>query len=59
MLVLTRKAGESVSIGDDITVTVLEIDRNHVRIGFDAPASLAIMRDNAIKKTKAEVNGNR
>ena len=44
MLVLSRRTGESVVIGDDITVTVLEVRGDVVRIGIDAPRSVAVNR---------------
>ena len=44
MLVLTRKPGEKICIGDGITVTVLEITGSKVRLGIDAPAEVAIFR---------------
>ena len=44
MLVLSRRAGESVVIGDDVTVTVLEVRGDVVRIGIDAPRSLKVHR---------------
>ena len=44
MLVLSRRVGESVVIGDDITVTVLEVRGDVVRIGIDAPRSVAVNR---------------
>ncbi|HAD32192.1 MAG TPA: carbon storage regulator [Methylophaga sp.] len=40
MLVLTRSVGDSIIIGDDIVVTVLEVNRGQVRIGIDAPLSV-------------------
>jgi len=42
MLVLTRKRGEATVIGDDITVTVLEVQGDRVRLGFSAPAGVPI-----------------
>ena len=45
MLVLTRRHGESIHIGDDIDVTVLEIGRDQVRIGILAPGSVAVHRE--------------
>ncbi len=45
MLVLSRKLGESVHIGDEINITVLEIRSNRIRIGIAAPASIRIQRD--------------
>jgi carbon storage regulator len=45
MLVLSRKPGEKVVIGDAITLTVVGISGNHVRVGIDAPAQIRILRD--------------
>ena len=45
MLILTRKPGESVYIGDDIKVTLMEIKGNQVRVGVDAPRSVKIYRE--------------
>ncbi|RYB94219.1 carbon storage regulator [Nocardioides oleivorans] len=45
MLVVSRRAGESIVIGDDITVTVLEVRGDVVRIGIDAPRSVAVHRE--------------
>ncbi|GAB4010179.1 carbon storage regulator CsrA [Nocardioides ultimimeridianus] len=44
MLVLSRRVGESVVIGDDVTVTVLEVRGDVVRIGIDAPRSVTVHR---------------
>ncbi|QBX55256.1 carbon storage regulator CsrA [Nocardioides seonyuensis] len=44
MLVLSRRAGESVVIGDDVTISVLEVRGDVVRIGIDAPRSVAVHR---------------
>jgi len=45
MLVLTRKAGEKILIGEDIVVTVLEVLGQRVRIGIEAPAEVTILRE--------------
>lgn len=45
MLVLSRSIGEKVVIGDDVTVTVLSVDRGKVRLGFTAPKSVKILRE--------------
>lgn len=44
MLVLTRKIGESIQIGPGVTVTLLEVDRNKVRLGIEAPRSVPVAR---------------
>jgi carbon storage regulator len=44
MLVLSRRVGESVTIGDDVVVTVLEVRGDVVRVGIDAPRSVAVHR---------------
>jgi carbon storage regulator len=44
VLILTRRAGESIVIGDDIVVTVIEAGRDVVRIGIDAPRSISVHR---------------
>ena len=44
MLVLSRRVGESIVIGDDITVTVLEIRGDVIRVGIDAPRSVTVHR---------------
>ncbi len=45
MLILTRKVGESLMVGEEITVTVLGVKRNQVRIGIDAPKDVAVHRE--------------
>ncbi|WP_431278756.1 carbon storage regulator CsrA [Leifsonia poae] len=49
MLVLTRKVGERVLIGDDIVVTILDSRGDGIRIGIDAPRGVRIQRDEVIK----------
>jgi carbon storage regulator len=53
MLVLTRKIGERILIGDDIIVTVLDVRGDNVRIGIDAPGSLRIQRDEVVRAVEA------
>lgn len=53
MLVLTRKRGESIVISGDITVTVVEIYRNKVRLGIEAPPNLPIYREELLLKKGA------
>ncbi len=45
MLILTRRVGETVMIGDDVVVTVLRVKGNQVRIGIDAPKSIPVQRE--------------
>ena len=45
MLVLARKLGEGIVIGDDVTVTVLEVSGGRVKLGFNAPAEVPIRRE--------------
>ena len=45
MLVLTRKLGEVIRVGDTVTVRVLEVKGNHVRLGVDAPSDVRIYRE--------------
>lgn len=52
MLILTRRPGESIVIGDDIVVTVVEAGRDQVRIGIEAPRSVAVHR----KEVYAEIS---
>lgn len=45
MLILTRRINESLVIGDDVTVTILGVKGNHVRIGVDAPRDVSVHRE--------------
>ena len=45
MLVLSRKSGERIVIGEDITITVVRIGPNNVRLGFECPKDIAISRE--------------
>jgi carbon storage regulator len=45
MLVLSRKLGEKIVIGDNIVVTVVKIDRNQIRIGIEAPGEISVYRE--------------
>lgn len=45
MLILTRKSGEGIRIGDSITIKVIEIRGNQVRLGVDAPKNIMVHRD--------------
>lgn len=52
MLVLTRKIGEKILIGNDVAVTITKIQGNRVWIGLEAPASVKILRDEVLQKAK-------
>ncbi|HEY1365511.1 MAG TPA: carbon storage regulator CsrA [Gaiellaceae bacterium] len=54
MLVITRKAGERICLGDDVTVTVLEIAGSTVRLGIDAPAEIPVYRHEIWAAVKEE-----
>lgn len=52
MLILTRRVGESLMVGDDITVTVLGVKGNQVRIGVNAPRDVAVHREEIYNRIK-------
>ena len=61
MLILTRKIGEGVILNDKITVRVIEISKGVVKLGFEAPKNMLILREElarAIKQTNIEANQN-
>lgn len=54
MLVLTRKSGESIHIGDGIVITVVEIDAKSCRIGIEAPGNVPVYRAEVYERIQAE-----
>jgi carbon storage regulator len=54
MLILTRRVGETVVIGDDVTVTVLGVKGNQVRLGVNAPKQVAVHREEIYERIQRE-----
>jgi carbon storage regulator len=54
MLILTRRVGESVMIGNDVTVTVLGVKGNQVRVGIEAPKSITVHRKEIYERIQRE-----
>ncbi len=54
MLILSRRVGETIMIGDNITVTVLGVHGSQIRIGINAPGDVSVHREEIYKRIKAE-----
>jgi carbon storage regulator len=52
MLILMRRPGETICIGDDVTITILGIERNRVRLGIKAPRDIAVDRQEVAEKKR-------
>jgi len=57
MLILTRREGESMLIGDEVTITVLRVKGNQVRLGVNAPKNVSVQREEIAERVRAEVTG--
>ena len=54
MLILTRKAGESIRIGDNIVIKIVDLDGRHVKLGIEAPRSVAVNRQEIYERIQKE-----
>jgi len=55
MLLLTRKLGENIRIGDDVKITIVEVKGNHVKLGIEAPPSVKVHREEIYERIQQEL----
>jgi carbon storage regulator len=56
MLILTRRVGETVMVGDDITVTIVSVKGNQIRIGINAPRNVSVHREEIYERIRRQQN---
>jgi len=56
MLILSRRASEKLTIGNNVTITVCNVKGGEVKLGIDAPASVVVMRDNTVTQAPKTKN---
>ena len=54
MLILSRRVGESLKIGDDVSITVLRVKGDQVRLGIDAPDTISVLREEVLERLEQE-----
>lgn len=59
MLILTRRVGETVMVGDEVTITVLGVKGNQIRVGINAPKTVAVHREEIYERIKHERAGDK
>jgi len=58
MLILTRRFGEKIMLGDDVTITIFNVENNKVKIGIDAPEDVGVYREEIYHRLNQENNKN-
>jgi carbon storage regulator len=54
MLILTRRVGDSLKIGDDVSITILRVKGDQVRLGIDAPDTVSVLREEVLERLERE-----